>query len=125
MSTAISTDIRSILLDGGGLQIDKLPMLQIIFERMATMCADGVRPLASSQVHLQLSKVEAGRIGETLETYEGNAIVGVFHAPAWDSHVLVGFDRAFIFTMIDCSLPKRACAPLHASFTRRSAISRS
>ena len=38
----------SILLDGGGLQIDQLPMLQIIFERMATMCADGVRPLASS-----------------------------------------------------------------------------
>src|SRR5436190_6859277 len=101
MSTAISTDIRSILLDGGGLQIDKLPMLQIIFERMETMCADGVRPLTSSQAHLQLSRIDVGRTGETLEAYEGNAIIGVFHAPAWDSHVLVGLDRALIFTTIE------------------------
>jgi flagellar motor switch protein FliM len=101
MSAAISTDIRSKLLDSGGLQIDKLPMLQMIFERMATMCADGVRPLTSSQAHLQLSKVEARRIGGALEEYEGKAIVAVFQAPAWDSPVLIGVDRGFIFTMID------------------------
>jgi len=33
--------------------------------------------------------------------YEANAVAGIFHAPAWDNHIIVGFDRDFIFTMVE------------------------
>ena len=33
--------------------------------------------------------------------YEANAVAGIFHAPEWDSHILIGFDRDFIYTMVE------------------------
>ncbi|MCF1503834.1 FliM/FliN family flagellar motor switch protein [Afifella sp. H1R] len=95
------TDIRDMLLDAAGLSVDKLPMLQIIFDRMATFCADSLRTLAASQAYYSLSHVESGRIGDILEMYEANAVAGIFHAPAWDNHIIVGFDRDFIFSMVE------------------------
>ncbi|MCK0207916.1 FliM/FliN family flagellar motor switch protein [Starkeya koreensis] len=94
-------DIRDLLLDAAGLSLDKLPMLHVIFDRMATACAESLRQLAASQAYYSLSHVESGRIGDVLDSYEGMAIVGVFHSPEWDSHVIVGFDRDFVFSMIE------------------------
>lgn len=96
-----STDIRDMLLDAAGLSLDRLPMLHVIFDRMATYCADSLRHLAASPSYYSLSHVESGRIGDLLEMYESNAVAGVFHVPAWDSHVIVGFDRDFVFTMVE------------------------
>lgn len=94
-------DIRDKLLDAAGLSIDRLPMLHVIFDRVAAYCADSLRHLAPSQSYYSLSNVESGRIGDILEMYEANAIAGVFHAPGWDSHVIVGFDRDFVFSMVE------------------------
>lgn len=94
-------DIRDMLLDAAGLSLDRLPMLHVLFDRMATHCADGLRQFAASQAYYSLCSVESGRIGDVLETYEGMAIAGIFQAPSWDSQLIVGFDRDFIFTMVE------------------------
>ena len=47
------------------------------------------------------SGISSTRIGEALDRYEMQAIAGIFHVPAWDSRVIVGFDRDFVFTMIE------------------------
>jgi len=94
-------NIRDMLLDAAGLSLDRLPMLHVVFDRLATFCADNVRQLAASQAYYSLSSVENGRIGDVLEAYEGMAIAGIFNAPSWDSQLIVGFDRDFIFTMVE------------------------
>lgn len=94
-------DIRDMLLDAAGLSLDKLPMLNIIFDRMSTFCADALRQYAASHAYFSLSSLESGRIGDQLDMYEGNAIVGVFHVAEWDSQVIVGFDRDVVFTMVE------------------------
>ncbi|MGO4707437.1 flagellar motor switch protein FliM [Microvirga sp. 2MCAF38] len=105
MSTPQSvTDIRDRLLDAAGLSLDRLPMLHVIFDRMATHCADHLRHLAASPMYYSLSNIESGRIGDILESYESNAIAGVFNASEWDSQILVGFDRDFMFTMVEVLL---------------------
>ena len=100
-SQAQHNDIRDMLLDAAGLSLDRLPMLHVIFDRMATYCADGLRHLAASPSYYSLSHVESGRIGDLLEMYEANAVAGVFHVPVWDSHIIAGFDRDFVFTMVE------------------------
>ncbi|MBS7537951.1 flagellar motor switch protein FliM [Ancylobacter lacus] len=102
-ATAVTAprDIRDLLLDAAGLSLDKLPMLHVIFDRLATHCADSLRVLAASQAYYSLSTVEIARVGDVLDSYEGNAIAGVFHSPEWDSQVIVGFDRDFVFTMVE------------------------
>lgn len=96
--------IQDRLLDTTGLSLDRLPMLHVIFDRMATIWVDGFRHLAASPAYCSLSMIESGRINEILEMYESNAIAGVFQAVEWDNQVLVGFDRDFIFTMVEVLL---------------------
>ncbi|WP_114943982.1 flagellar motor switch protein FliM [Microvirga calopogonii] len=99
--THSATDIRDMLLDAAGLSLDRLPMLHVIFDRMSTSCAEHLRHMAASPMYYSLSGLESGRITEILEMYESNAVAGIFHAPEWDSHILIGFDRDFIYTMVE------------------------
>jgi flagellar motor switch protein FliM len=94
-------DIRDMLLDAAGLSLDRLPMLHVIFDRMSTSCAEHLRHMAASPMYYSLSGLESGRVTEILEMYEANAVAGIFHAPEWDSHILIGFDRDFIYTMVE------------------------
>lgn len=103
-TTSPGHDIRDRLLDAAGLSLDRLPMLHVIFDRIATFSADQLRHFAASPIYFSLSDVASQRFGDVLEPYEANAIAGIFHAPEWDSHVLVGFDRDFIFTMMEVLL---------------------
>ncbi|APT30631.1 MULTISPECIES: FliM/FliN family flagellar motor switch protein [Methylobacterium] len=100
----VANDIRDRLLDAAGLSLDRLPMLHVILDRAATFCAEQLRHLAASPVYFSLSNVESQRFGDILEPYEANAVAGIFKAPEWDSHILVGFDRDFIFTMVEALL---------------------
>ena len=100
-TAATRNDISNRLLEAAGLTLDRLPMLHVIFDRMATSCADGMRTLAASQSYYSLSHCESGRIGDLLGEYEANAVAAVFQAPEWDSHVIIGFDRDFIFTIVE------------------------
>jgi len=104
MSQAVSNDIRDRLLDAAGLSLDRLPMLHVIFDRMATYCADNLRHLSASPSYFSLSTIESGRVSDILEIYEANAVAGVFNVPEWDSEILVGFDRDFVFTMVEVLL---------------------
>jgi flagellar motor switch protein FliM len=99
--TQSANDIRDMLLDSAGLSLDRLPMLHVIFDRMTTSCAEHLRHMAASPMYYSLSGLESGRITEILEIYEANAVAGIFHAPEWDSHILIGFDRDFIYTMVE------------------------
>ncbi|MGO4573390.1 flagellar motor switch protein FliM [Microvirga sp. 2TAF3] len=96
-----ANDIRDKLLDAAGLALDRLPMLHVIFDRMSTTCAEYLRHKAASPMYYSLSGIESGRITEILEMYEANAIAAIFHAPDWDSHILIGFDRDYVYTMVE------------------------
>ncbi|WP_422232679.1 flagellar motor switch protein FliM [Methylorubrum rhodinum] len=96
-----ATDIRTRIQEAGGLSLDRLPMLSVVFDRLATACSDAAKHLASSSTFYSLSGVESGRFGEMLDAYDANAVVGIFHAPEWDGHILVGLDRDFIYTMVE------------------------
>ncbi len=93
--------ISDRLLDAAGITIDRLPMLHVIFDRVATHCADGLRHMSASPSYLSVSNIESGRIGDILEDYESNAIAAMYHAVDWDTRILVGFDRDFVFTMVE------------------------
>jgi flagellar motor switch protein FliM len=89
------------LLDAAGISVDRLPMLNVIFDRMATLCGDALRSMSTSPCYFSLSNIHNGRLGDILEAYEPNAIAAVFYASEWDSRIVVGFDRDFVFTMIE------------------------
>jgi flagellar motor switch protein FliM len=39
---------RELLLDGAGISVDRMPLLHVIFERMAAQCSESLRQLSAS-----------------------------------------------------------------------------
>jgi flagellar motor switch protein FliM len=97
----ISRAVSDRLLDAAGVQVDRLPMLPVIFDRVANQCAEQMRTIAASPCYFSMSHIEQGRIGDMLEPYEANAVCAILAVPEWDSEIVLGFDRDFIFTVVE------------------------
>jgi flagellar motor switch protein FliM len=100
-SPAPRQEVPDRLLDAAGISVDRLPMLRVVFDRLGTHCADSLRHMSASPFYFTLIGISTGRIGEVLDAYDENAIAAVFHSPEWDSRILMGFDRRFVFTAIE------------------------
>ncbi|MFA6031942.1 MAG: FliM/FliN family flagellar motor switch protein [Myxococcota bacterium] len=102
MSATASRTIREDkLLDATGISIDRLPMLHVVFDRLATGCADALRQMSASPTYFSVVGVKSQRFGEAIDAHPRNVVTGVFHSPEWDSRILIGFDRDFMFTLIE------------------------
>ena len=100
-SSSARPDIRDRLIDAASLTPEQLPMLRVIFDRVGAQLTERLRKLCSSLPHFTLNRLETARIGVTLDAYEMNAVTGIFHVPSWENRVIAGFDRDFVFTMIE------------------------
>ena len=89
------------LLGAAGISIERMPMLHVIFDQMTNLCAESLRSMSPSQSYFSLSSVGSSRLSDILDQYEGEAIAAVFYAQAWDARILIGFDRDFVYTMIE------------------------
>ena len=94
-------DIRDFLVDAAALSIDQLPMLPVIFNKVGSNLADRLRTLGPALPLVSVNRIESMRIGEALDAYDLKAIAGLFHVPEWDNRLIVGFDRDFIFTLVE------------------------
>lgn len=89
------------LLDAAGISVERLPMLRIAIDRMAGLCADSFRPMAATPALFATTKIATGRIGDILDSYAGNVVAAVYQASEWDSRILFGLDREFIYTVVE------------------------
>ncbi|OYU87560.1 MAG: flagellar motor switch protein FliM [Bradyrhizobiaceae bacterium PARB1] len=89
------------LLGAAGISVERMPMLHVIFDTMTNLCAESLRSMSPSQSYFSLMSVGSERLSDILDRHEGEAIAAVFYAQAWDARVLIGFDRDFVYTMIE------------------------
>lgn len=89
------------LLDGAAVSVDRMPMLQIIFERMASQCSESLRQWSSCPVLFSLNSIATKRIGDVLDSFEGNVVIGMFYVQAFDSRLLVALDHSFVFALAE------------------------
>ncbi|ACK49002.1 surface presentation of antigens (SPOA) protein [Methylocella silvestris BL2] len=89
------------LLDAPGIAIDRMPMLHVILDRMIAQCSENLRQLSAPPAFFSVDTVAARRVGDVLDAYENKVAIGVYHALAWDSRILIGLDHDFIFTLAE------------------------
>ncbi|MGP9813384.1 flagellar motor switch protein FliM [Rhodopseudomonas sp. NSM] len=89
------------LLGAAGISVERMPMLHVVFDQMTNLCAESLRSMSPSQSYFSLSGVASDRLSDILDRHEGEAIAAVFYAQAWDARILIGFDRDFVYTMIE------------------------
>lgn len=101
MNTPQRGSVPDRLIEAGNLTAERMPMLNVVFDRFAGNFAEGLRQLASTAPYISVGTIRNDRIGDVLDGYESTAVVGVFYSPEWDTRILVGFDRDFMFCMVD------------------------
>ena len=86
---------------------DRLPMLDVVFDRMVRLLNTSLRQFSSTSVEASLLRIDWLRYNEFLDTIELPALVGVARAEQWDNHIVVSVDSALIYCMMDVLLGGR------------------
>ena len=92
------------LLESGGISVDRMPMLHVIFDRMVAQCSDAMRGLSSAPAFFSVNEISTARLGDILDSYEGDVVAGIFYSPVWDARILIGLDHSFIFNLTEALL---------------------
>lgn len=87
------------LLDAAGVSVDRMPVLHVIFDKMAALCSENLRQLSAVPAFFSVDSIGAKRIGDVLEANEGKIVIGIFHVQAWDARIMIGLDHNFIFSL--------------------------
>lgn len=90
------------LLETPKLALDKLPVLTSVLERLVVTCAESFRDLCTIPASFFVNQLEAGNSWDVLESYE-DSISAIYWAREWDTQILIGLDRRFIFSLIEAA----------------------
>lgn len=97
------TSAADKLLDNPGLTVERLPMLTVIFDRLAASCAEGMRPYSPAILSCFVNSITTDHVWDALDAYDGS-IAAVLYSPDLDARVLVGLDRRCIFSLMEVLL---------------------
>src|ERR1700687_859696 len=98
--------IRAII-DSAMVSYERLPMLEIVFDRLVRLMTTSLRNLTSDNVEVSLDRITSVRFGEYLNSIPLPTILAVFKAEEWENFGLFNVDSGLIYAMIDVLLGGR------------------
>jgi flagellar motor switch protein FliM len=101
-----NSGIRAII-DSGVVSYERLPMLEIIFDRLVRLTTSSLRQFTSDNVEVSLDRITSVRFGDYLNSIPLPAILAVFKAEQWDNYGLITVDSSLIYSVIDVLLGGR------------------
>jgi len=101
-----NSGIRAII-DSGVVSHERLPMLEIIFDRLVRLTTSSLRQFTSDNVEVSLDRITSVRFGDYLNSIPLPAILAVFRAEQWDNYGLITVDSSLIYSVIDVLLGGR------------------
>ncbi|MFN7709967.1 MAG: flagellar motor switch protein FliM [Holosporales bacterium] len=107
-----STAWWEILTNSSALSYERLPMLEVIFDRLVRLLTTSLRNFTSDNVEVSLESMTSIRFGEYLDEVPLPALLSIFKAKQWDSSALLTVDTPLIYTIVDVLLGgRRGSAP--------------
>ena len=95
------------LVDSGTVSYERLPMLEIVFDRMVRLLTSSLRNFFSDNVEVTLNGITSVRFGDYLASIPLPAVLNVFKADPWDNFGIVTVDSSLIYLVIDVLLGGR------------------
>jgi flagellar motor switch protein FliM len=92
--------IRAII-DSTIVSYERLPMLEIVFDRLVRLLTVSLRNFFSDNVEVSLDGITSVRFGDYVSSIPLPAILSVFKAEEWDNNGLVFIDSNLIYLIID------------------------
>lgn len=92
------------LINSAMVSYERLPMLEIIFDRLVRLTTTSLRNFTSDNVEVSLDSITSVRFGDYLNSIPLPAILAVFKAEEWDNLGLITVDSSLIYSIIDVLL---------------------
>ncbi len=86
---------------------ERLPMLEIVFDRLIRQMATSLRNYTQDNVEVSLEAIESMRFGEYVDSLTLPTLINVFKAEEWDNYGLMSLDSALIYSLVDVLLGGR------------------
>jgi flagellar motor switch protein FliM len=86
---------------------ERLPMLEIVFDRLVRLMTTSLRNLTSDNVEVSLDQITSIRFGDYLNSIPLPAMIGVFRAEELDNFGLVTIESNLIYSIVDVLLGGR------------------
>lgn len=95
--------IRAIV-DSGVVSYERLPMLEIIFDRMVRLLSTSLRNFFQDNVEVTLDNITSVRFGDYLNSIPLPVQLAVFRAEGWDNSGLVTIESNLAYSTLDLLL---------------------
>ncbi len=100
------TGIQAIL-NSALVSYERLPMLEVVFDRLVRLMSTSLRNFTSDNVEVSLDNIASIRFGEYLNSIPLPAMLSVFKADEWDNYGLITVDSSLIYSIVDVLLGGR------------------
>ena len=95
------------IVNSNDISYERLPMLEVVFDRLERMLTTSVRNFTSENVDISLENIAAQRFGDYLNSVPLPAMISVFKAVEWDNFGLITVDSPMIYSIVDVLLGGR------------------
>ncbi len=95
------------IISSGLVSYERLPMLEIVFDRLVRIMSTSLRNFTSDNVEVSIDNILSLRFGDYLNSIPLPAMLAVFKAEQWDNHGLMIVDSAMIYSIVDVLLGGR------------------
>ena len=95
------------IISSGLVSYERLPMLEIVFDRLVRIMSTSLRNFTSDNVEVSIDNILSLRFGDYLNSIPLPAMLAVFRADEWDNYGLMVVDSAMIYSIVDVLLGGR------------------
>ena len=103
LSSDNQTGVKAIL-NSSMASYERLPMLDIVFDRLIRMMSTSLRNFTQDNVEVSLDSIESMRFGEYIDALTLPTLLGVFKAEEWDNYGLISVDSSLVYSIVDVLL---------------------
>ncbi len=95
------------IIDSGLVSYERLPMLEVVFDRLVRIMSTSLRHFTSDNVEVSIDTIVSLRFGDYLNAIPLPAMLAVFKVEQWDNYGLMVIDSALIYSIVDVLLGGR------------------
>ena len=97
----------SAIISSALVNYERLPMLEVVFDRLLRLMTTSLRNFTSDNVEVNLDSMNSIRFGDYLNSVPLPAMLAVFRVEEWDNYGLLTVDSSLIYSIVDVLLGGR------------------
>jgi len=102
----VKTGLKAVI-ESNVITHERLPMLEVVYDRMVRTFATSMRNLTSDAIDVSLEEITSIRFGDFMNRVALPTMIGVFRIEEWENYGLITVEPGLIYAVVDALLGGR------------------